>query len=84
MSQVHRIPSYEKRCPEESVLIVTLSKHLNTFLSNLAEEGCKLPLHVEKELWAYLECGVLAYGFMRLKCEDCNSEKLVAFSCKKK
>ena len=27
---------------------------------------------------------VLAYGFMRLKCGDCRSEQLVAFSCKKR
>ena len=81
---VHRIPSYEKRRPEESVLYKTLASNLNTFLRNLSEEGKRLPAHVEKELWAYLECGVLAYGFMRLSCDDCGSEKLVAFSCKKR
>ena len=81
---VHRIPSYEKRRPEETVLYKTLASNLNTFLRNLSEEGKRLPVHVEKELWAYLECGVLAYGFMRLRCDDCASEKLVAFSCKKR
>ena len=39
---------------------------------------------MEKELWAYLECGVLAYGFVRVKCDDCTNEQLLAFSCKKR
>ena len=61
-----------------------VADHLKTFITHLAEEDRRLPLHVEKELFSYLECGVLAYGFMRLKCGDCRSEQLVAFSCKKR
>jgi hypothetical protein len=30
----------------------------------------------------YLECGVLAHGFARVRCESCKDELLVAFSCK--
>lgn len=33
---------------------------------------------------AFLECGILAHGFLRLRCADCAYEKLVAFSCKKR
>ena len=44
----------------------------------------KYHLHVEKELFSYLDCGVLAYVFIRLKCGDCKAEQLVAFSCKKR
>jgi len=76
--------SYRRRQPEESILYKTLACHLNTFLKNLAEEGQWLPKHVEKELWAYLECGILAYGFVRVQCDDCKNEQLVAFSCKKR
>tara|TARA_Y100000991_G_scaffold159833_1_gene122105 strand:- start:124 stop:429 length:306 start_codon:yes stop_codon:yes gene_type:complete len=76
--------SYRRRQPEKSILYKTLASHLNTFLANLAEEGQWLPKHVEKELWAYLECGILAYGFVRVKCDDCTNEQLVAFSCKKR
>ena len=76
--------SYRRRQPEESILYKTLACHLNTFLANLAEEGQWLPKHVEKELWAYLECGILAYGFVRVQCDDCKNEQLVAFSCKKR
>ena len=76
--------TYQRRRPEESLLYSTLANHLNTFLANLAEEGRSLPIHVEKELLAYLKCGVLAYGFIRIKCKDCKIERLVAFSCKKR
>ena len=29
-------------------------------------------------------CGILAHGFLRLRCGDCAHEKLVAFSCKRR
>ena len=77
--------SYRRRQPEESILYKTLACHLNTFLKNLAEEGQWFPKHVEKELWVYLvEYGIFAYGFVRVKCDDCKNEQLVAFSCKKR
>ena len=50
----------------------------------LAQEDRRLPPNVEKELFSYLDCGVLAYGFVRLQCSDCKTEQLVAFSCKKR
>ena len=75
---------YQTRRPEETLLYKTILSTLNTFLANLQNEGRSLPCHVIKELYAYLECGVLAYGFVRLKCEDCRSEKFIAFSCKKR
>jgi DNA-directed RNA polymerase subunit RPC12/RpoP len=37
---------------------------------------------VERELRAYLDCGILARGFARVRCPDCGFERLVAFSCK--
>ena len=29
-------------------------------------------------------CGILAHGFLRLRCGDCGHDKLVAFSCKRR
>ena len=60
-SQKHQ---YQRRRPEETLLYKTLAEHLGSFLANLEEEGKSLPKHVEKELRAYLECEVLAYGFV--------------------
>ncbi len=39
---------------------------------------------VKDEFEAFLECGILAHGFLRVRCADCAHEKLVAFSCKRR
>jgi ribosomal protein S27E len=49
-----------------------------------AAMGRPLPDYVEQEFDAYLKCGRLEEGFLRLRCERCHAEKLVAFSCKKR
>ena len=33
---------------------------------------------------AFLECGILAHGFLRLRCGECGHDKLLAFSCKRR
>ncbi len=43
-----------------------------------------LPDFVQQEFEAYLKCGRLEEGFLRVRCEQCHAEKLVAFSCKKR
>jgi hypothetical protein len=43
-----------------------------------------LPEFVKDEFEAYLECGILAHGFLRVRCAGCAHEKLVAFSCKRR
>ncbi|MBK7962742.1 MAG: transposase zinc-binding domain-containing protein [Bdellovibrionales bacterium] len=50
----------------------------------LRDTGYPLPSFVIKECEEYLRFGVLAHGFLRLKCEDCDHEHLVAFSCKRR
>jgi len=44
--------------------------------------GYGLPQWVERDFRGYLECGILAYGFARARCEDCGHERLIPFSCK--
>jgi ribosomal protein S27E len=39
---------------------------------------------VREEFEAYLKCGRLEHGFLRVRCEDCHAETLVAFSCKRR
>ncbi len=46
--------------------------------------GHGLPEFVKAEFDAFLECGILAHGFLRLRCGECGHEKLVAFSCKRR
>jgi hypothetical protein len=44
--------------------------------------GWGVPEWVEKDFRSYLECGVLAFGFARIRCSDCGEERILAFSCK--
>ena len=41
-------------------------------------------MYVTKEFDEYLKCGRLEHGFLRVRCESCHDEKLVAFSCKRR
>jgi hypothetical protein len=43
-----------------------------------------LPAYVQREFYAYLQCGILAHGFLRLGCDTCHHELLVPFSCKRR
>lgn len=50
-----------------------------------AVEACAdLPQFAKDEFVAFLECSILAHGFLRLRGGDCSHEKLVAFSCKRR
>jgi ribosomal protein S27E len=54
------------------------------FQAELAIHGKTLPKYVTKEFDEYLKCGRLEHGFLRVKCESCHDEKLLAFSCKRR
>ena len=76
---------YERRRPEETTLYQVVHDHLDTFLAQVEQEtGTGLPQFVKDEFEAFLECGILAHGFLRLRCGACAHEKLVAFSCKRR
>ncbi|MCC6212593.1 MAG: transposase zinc-binding domain-containing protein, partial [Burkholderiales bacterium] len=76
---------YERRRPEEAILHCLVREHLETFLAEVqARSGTGLPGFVKDEFEAFLECGVLAHGFLLVRCVDCAHEKVVAFSCKRR
>ena len=79
-------PSYVPRDPSQTVLYRVVADHLETFLASLdADPDAKgLPAYVERELYDYLQCGILAHGFLRLGCDTCHQELLLAFSCKRR
>lgn len=61
-----------------------VQEHIEAFFAQIeTETGSGLPDFVKDEFDAFLECGVLAHGFLHLRCADCPHEKLVAFSCKR-
>jgi hypothetical protein len=80
------LATYEPRDPSRTVLYNVIADHLETFLASLdADPDAKgLPAYVEREFYDYLQCGILAHGFLRLGCDTCKKEMLLAFSCKRR
>jgi hypothetical protein len=79
------LAGYRRREPERTVLHELVARHAQTMLTELRDadsDGGGLPRYVERELAAYLRCGVLAHGFLRVRCPTSRDEIVVAFSCK--
>jgi len=55
------------RRPETTVLYRVLQHHLETWLRNALSEDRIVPRFVERELRAFLDCGILSNGFLRLQ-----------------
>ena len=71
--------------PEQTTLNRLVQQHAATFIAQTeAGTGAELPQFVKDEFDAFLECGILAHGFLRLRRGDCARDKLVAFSCKRR
>lgn len=73
---------YRRRDPPRAVLHRVLTAHLPAFLQRVGPEG--LPAHVEKELRAYLDCGIFERGAACFFCDGCGSRVWVALSCKRR
>jgi ribosomal protein S27E len=52
--------------------------------ARLASLGVELPAYVEQEFEDYLKHGCLEHGFLRVRCDSCHAQHLVALSCKKR
>jgi hypothetical protein len=77
--------AYRRREPEKTALHAVVRGHLQTFLEEgrlRFDSGTGYPAFVENEFRRYLDCGLLARGFARLRCPTCGFEQLVPFSCK--
>ena len=75
---------YVRHRPETTLLYQIVQEYWPEFQAELACHGKYLPAYVTKEFEEYLKCGRLEHGFLRVRCESCHDEKLVAFSCKKR
>jgi hypothetical protein len=80
------VATYEPRNPSHTVLYKVIAEHLETFLASLDADpdATGLPAYVQREFYDYLQCGILAHGFLRLGCDTCKHEMLLAFSCKRR
>lgn len=52
-------------------LYKTVGSHIEPFLADAEVAGKGIPAYVREELYEFLNCGVLAHGFLRVACEDC-------------
>ena len=76
---------HERHRPEQTALYRLVQQHAATFFDQAeAAAGANLPQFVKDEFDAFLECGILVHGFLRLRCGDFGHDKLVAFSCKRR
>lgn len=83
LSQTHF--TYARRDPKQTLLYQLVDANYEAFIDTVDSGfGKGLPRHVKNEFKAFLKCGVLEHGFLRVKCQGCHHEKLVAFSCKKR
>ena len=76
--------AYVRHRPETTLLYQIVHEYWPEFQAELASHGKHLPAYVTKEFDEFLKCGILEHGFLRVKCEACYDEKLLAFSCKKR
>ena len=53
-----------------------------TFVQRAAAGERVVPRFCEREVAAFLRCGILLHGFARVHCDDCGKDDVVAFSCK--
>lgn len=75
---------YQRHRPEQTLLYQIVERHYPTFVEHLADVGKQLPAHVRRAFEGYLQCGRLEHGFLRLRCDTCQAEHLLAFSCKRR
>ena len=77
---------YRPRNPRATKLYQIVSGHVEEFLEVYPQRFERkyggLRPEVVRTLENYLRCGILSYGFARVKCPTCHHEYLLAFSCK--
>lgn len=75
---------HERHRPEHTLLYKLVEERYPVFAQQMAAQGTALPRYVQREFEDYLVCGRLERGFLRVRCETCRAEKLVAFSCRRR
>ena len=61
--------AYERDHPEQTLLYQLVEKHYPALVEQLEIQGKSLPTHVHREFEAYLKCGRLEHGFLRVSCD---------------
>ena len=61
--------AYVRHQSELTLLYQRVQQHYPVFESLIAEQGSSSPHYVQQEFAAYLKCGRLEHGFLRVRCE---------------
>ena len=75
---------YARRQPETTLLYQTVQAHWLQLVADIEAEGGELPAFVRDEVEAYLRCGILAHGFLRVRCKECGFARAVSFACRRR
>ena len=75
---------YVRHRPEATLLYQLVNEYWPEFQAELASQDKYLPAYITREFEAYLKCGRLEHGFLRVRCKNCHDERLVAFSGKRR
>jgi len=70
-------PTYARHAPERTLLYALVQAHYPGFIAHLAAQDRSLPEYVREEFEAFLRCGELDHGFLRVVCEQCHADKFV-------
>ena len=65
---------YERHRPERTLLYQLVQEYYPALKAQLAAQGTELPGYVQREFEAYLNCGRLEQGFLRLRCDTCHND----------
>lgn len=76
LQPIKATPTYERHRPEETTLYKLVQENWLTFQQQVESDmGYALPDFVVKEFESFLQCGILAHGFLRSQCEKCHFER---------
>jgi len=83
--------TFQHHRPEQTLLYQLVEEHFPALAGQLAQHDCmdaggratqgavaegkSLPDHVHREFEAYLKCGRLEHGFLRVRCDKCHFER---------
>ena len=74
--------AYQPRQFDQTLLHRCVTDHWPRVRQAYETHGRPLPSFVQREFDAYLRCGGLREGFLRIHCAGCGHDRLVPFSCK--
>jgi hypothetical protein len=76
-------PPLDALRPHPIATSAAVPTHLETWLELAStKDGESPPAPVERTFRRYLECGILAHGFARAYCDECQHDFPIAYACK--